>query len=173
MGIDDPNEAVRKVYFEYLADRFKTDPREKQRREADFDNNHPLPDDAAAIDAAREANIRAQGTGQAIEATHAAFYENIRPGQIKQKQQRLDSTDSDHHKRMNALIPQEPERNSQVALGLMAYIAADRSGEVEVAPEDATVPTDRETTRQALEDHMAGKAITPSGPRSPSRSIER
>ncbi|HEY1757673.1 MAG TPA: hypothetical protein VGG72_20035 [Bryobacteraceae bacterium] len=115
MDIDDAEEAVRKVYFEYLADHFKDDAVERQHRENRFDNSSPNSRDVTAIQKAREAYIESVGSGRALDAARDALYGQFDREEIRRKEvdPKRYSTDSDYHQRMNGLIEQGVEERRQ------------------------------------------------------------
>jgi hypothetical protein len=109
------DEAIRTVYFEYLAERFKDDPNEKRRREERFNSGHPHPADEGAIKKGREAFIQAFDTGQALIAARDALYGEFDRWEIKRKE--VDpvrySKDADYHQRMNVLIEKGLDERKQ------------------------------------------------------------
>lgn len=104
MDIGDSDEAVRKVYFEYLAERHKNDERERHRRTTRFLNGDPDLADQPAIEKAREAYAQNFGTGQAENAARDALYGYFYGQEFIQKNvdPKLYSTNLDYHNRADA-----------------------------------------------------------------------
>jgi hypothetical protein len=75
-------DAVRQAYLEYLDERYSKDPKDRQHREARFDNGDPYSDDQAKIKAAQDAYLEAihensgevNATNEARDALFAQYY---------------------------------------------------------------------------------------------------
>jgi hypothetical protein len=116
LGIEnDAHEAVRTVYFEYLADQFKNDQAERRHRAQRFDNDDPAEKDIAAIKAAREMYVQTvtnRGTDQqATDAARDALNGHHDREQLMKRH--VDPTqyqkDPEYHLRMNDFLGQKVE----------------------------------------------------------------
>src|SRR5579883_583058 len=74
MDVYDPDEVKRKVYFEYLADRYGDNPGERRHRENRFENDDAHDQDREAIKQAGQAYAEKFGSGEALNAARDAFY---------------------------------------------------------------------------------------------------
>jgi hypothetical protein len=106
----DSDEAVKKVYFEYLSERYRND--EGPRRMVQFESGHPAVGDLTAIKAAREAYEQNVGSGRAVDASRDALYGQFDREEIKKNE--VDpvrySKDLEYHQRMEVLIAAQVEQ---------------------------------------------------------------
>lgn len=85
MDQSDADKAVQTVYFEYLQDRYKNDRSECARRQRQFENGHPNPQDITGLKKAEQAYLENHSTGVGIDAARDALYGHFDHEAIWQK----------------------------------------------------------------------------------------
>lgn len=133
---NDADQAVKKVYFEYLEDRYKDDPEVQSRRKQQFENargnrnDHANQRDIAALDKARQAYLENHETGVAINAARDALYAHFDHEEIWRRtvDQNRASKDPEYHLRETARVEEEVgarrQRRLESASSLTARDAA-------------------------------------------------
>jgi hypothetical protein len=81
----DAQEAVKKVYGEYLEEKYRDDPEKRDHRLLSYETGHTEPEDRNAVERARKAYLDDFGSDQAINAARDALYAEFDREEIRGK----------------------------------------------------------------------------------------
>ncbi len=158
----DADQAVKKVYLEYLASRFsRDDPNdraEKLQRERLLDSGHPHQRDAVAIKAAHEAYVRAEGTGQALNAARDALWDQKNREEIRHREVDLSrySKDAGYAERIDGLVEQRVKE--QRADRYQQQASPERAEyERQAVQKDSASPREQATAREDWQKTVNGE----------------